>query len=188
MSAEPKNGREALRVRFSEAAKGVTELYRDAVVSYDAGYRDALLHVHRYVLLAVQSATASTGTSSHNGQQHVRTEFTPPQLPPSPPSLDAGHLLRFIQSTLKRRDALAAASRSVVRRRKRSSSRAERTAHGVCREDDRSTPYRRLQPPVAAVEKPGDLAVGDMLRDVHITPHAESDSGTTDDEDFAAML
>ncbi|RHW73251.1 hypothetical protein DPX39_040045700 [Trypanosoma brucei equiperdum] len=48
-----------LHRRFAEAAKGVTELYRNVTLSYNAGYRDALLLVERYALIAAQSGEAT---------------------------------------------------------------------------------------------------------------------------------
>ncbi|RNF27338.1 uncharacterized protein Tco025E_00408 [Trypanosoma conorhini] len=189
MSSNPKCGREALRVRFSDAAKSVSELYRTAVLSYDAGHRDALLCVHRYILLTTPGLAASSAALPHSGQSPVGAVGSSAP----PPSLDAERLLRFVQNSLRRHEVVAVASRGTRRRRKRSSSCVGRPAcggqpegeGGDTPEDAHGAPRRRVASPGRAVEEPG-AEVGDMLRDVRISHPVESESGTDDDDDLSA--
>ncbi|KAF8290701.1 hypothetical protein BCY84_00751 [Trypanosoma cruzi cruzi] len=188
MSTNPKCGREALRARFADAAKSVTELYRTAVVSYDAGYRDALLFVHRYILLDTPAAMTTDVVFPHSGQPPAKTA-NPLASARSP---DAERLLRFIQNTLKRHEAVLAASRGMSRRRKRSPGWIERSACGVYADGESSTmpdggrgaPCRRTSFSARVFEDSG-AEVHDMLSNVRIAHPAESDSGISDDE-FAA--
>lgn len=50
--ATPKGKKETLHEKFSEAAARLTELYKESTDAYEQGYHDALLYVHRYVLLS----------------------------------------------------------------------------------------------------------------------------------------
>ncbi|ESL11722.1 hypothetical protein TRSC58_00521 [Trypanosoma rangeli SC58] len=185
MSTNPKCGREALRVRFSDAATSISELYRTAVLSYDAGYRDALLYVHHYVLLNTPQAVAGDAVLPHSAQSPVGTTSSSA----SPPLLDAERLLRFIQNSLKRHEMVSVASRGTLRRRKRSSSCVDRPMCGLhpegeggaTLEDTHAVPRRRIASPERGVEEPG-VEVRDMLRDVRISRGGEFDSGTDDDE------
>ncbi|CBH10848.1 hypothetical protein, conserved [Trypanosoma brucei gambiense DAL972] len=70
MPIPPNNGREGLRQRFSEAAKSVSELYRDATYSYDAGYRDALLLVQRYALITAREEVTSYNLFGPNNRDN----------------------------------------------------------------------------------------------------------------------
>lgn len=186
MSANSKSGREALRVRFSEAAKSLTELYRDAAHSYDAGYRDALLYVHRYVLLNVPGAMAANAVSPQ--QAKVVDSAASSQ------SLNAGHLLLFIQNTLKRQEAVSLVARGTARQRKRTAYDMERHTHvlpaegesGVPHEVHRRAPSRRLYFPTPPADECSEV-VHDMLREVCISRPAEAEAGVFDDDAGAEM-
>ncbi|CCD12601.1 unnamed protein product [Trypanosoma congolense IL3000] len=138
MPTPSQSEREALRRRFSEAAKSLSELYRDATHSYDAGYRDALHLLQRYILIAssgntstpnffstVSGASCSTdrrrnanGSTTALSSQLQQKEGT--SVAEVPQVLDVTQLLGFIRNALKRHDVLSAASRGLARRRKRS--------------------------------------------------------------------
>ncbi|KAK7197553.1 hypothetical protein NESM_000705300 [Novymonas esmeraldas] len=48
-SSTPPREKELLQRKFSAAATALADLYRESSNSYEAGYRDALLFVHRYL-------------------------------------------------------------------------------------------------------------------------------------------
>lgn len=161
---EPRDcGQESLRRKFSSAASALTELYRESNSSYEAGFRDALLFVHRYVLLAsanrrVVCATSNTeategitqGSSSacstsegqeggtphrHSMGRDCSSSACPANVGTAAP-ITHEKLLNFLQSTLARRRERRAAARGPTARRPRSSSLDDQPLH-------RCVAYRR---------------------------------------------
>ncbi|KAG8344432.1 hypothetical protein ERJ75_000352000 [Trypanosoma vivax] len=149
MATNQQNGHEALRARFSDAARGVAELYCDALHSYNAGYRDALLHLHRFVLTAARnsgpvgassvkcpSATLGGGNgcipSGLGDCTTTSSVFT--AIGETPLLLDAGEVLGFIQRTLKCCDSFAS-PRTIAKERKRLRSGADHSPNLHCLDD-----------------------------------------------------
>lgn len=96
---------ETIHAKFSTAATSLTDLFKEATNAYESGYRDALLHVHRYLLLTA-SASAQTGQL-----------LTTPSLPPTP-AVSSRRLLHFIQVTLDQRRSRVANARGTTERRR----------------------------------------------------------------------
>lgn len=109
--------RARLHAKFSTAATALAELYRESSNAYEAGYRDALLFVQRYLQLSTPTpTTAATAT----GQQ-----------PPSPSAhsrssalcatVNAAQMMSFLQDTAAARRERMAVVRGVhsLRRRQR---------------------------------------------------------------------
>ncbi|CCW65541.1 unnamed protein product [Phytomonas sp. EM1] len=95
---------------FSAAAVALTKLYQESSNAYEDGYRDALLYVHRCVLL---TSRASSGMLN-SGEAFVSPDST----------VASQKLLNFIQKTLKLRKERVACARG--------------TAEGRCRPRDHS--------------------------------------------------
>ncbi|KAG5471513.1 hypothetical protein LSCM1_01606 [Leishmania martiniquensis] len=107
-SNTPAREKEQLHRKFSAAANALADLYRESSNSYEAGYRDALLFVQRYL----QSSSPVTERG----------------LPPSSAfsiceTVNAQHMAQFLQNTIATRRERMAAVRGIhsFRRRRRES-------------------------------------------------------------------
>lgn len=132
-SPRPLRAKEVLHTKFSCAAAALTELYKESTDAYEAGYRDALLYVHRYILLTSvrappprgeDSADAPHATSAPIQATEDRTE-EPATGWAAAPTLCAEYvvasdkILRFMQNTMQRRRERVALERGTAERRRR---------------------------------------------------------------------
>lgn len=101
---------------FSAAANALADLYRESSNSYEAGYRDALLFVQRY--LQSSSPVTERGLSPSSA------------LPSICETVNAQHMAQFLQHTIATRRERMAAVRGIhsLRRRGRES---EQGNHGI---------------------------------------------------------
>ncbi|GET91297.1 hypothetical protein, conserved [Leishmania tarentolae] len=104
----PARDKEHLHRMFSAAANALADLYRESSNSYEAGYRDALLFVQRYL----QSSSAVT----HSGHS-PSSAFTTCE------TVNAQHMAQFLQNTIATRRERMAVVRGIhsLRRRERES-------------------------------------------------------------------
>lgn len=137
----PSREKEVLHAKFSSAAAALTDLFRESTDAYEAGYRDALLYVHRYVLLTSvnhpQSGECSLVCSDGSGADDAGAVGVPRQDPALPertqgeeagsaspwssaPTLSSrsvvssSKLLRFIHNTVHRRQERVALERGTA--------------------------------------------------------------------------
>lgn len=129
--------KEVLHGKFSTAAAALTDLFRESTNAYEAGYRDALLYVHRYVLLtSVHNPQMSQLGSTHVHNTTVvlledpapgSTAAAPPLPGPwaAAPTLSTSSvvasekMLRFLHNTIQRRKDRVAAERGIAEHRRR---------------------------------------------------------------------
>ncbi|KAG5497149.1 hypothetical protein GH5_01685 [Leishmania sp. Ghana 2012 LV757] len=109
-SNTPAREKEQLHRKFSAAANALADLYRESSNSYEAGYRDALLFVQRYL----QSSSPIT--------EH---ELAPSSAFSICETVNAQHMAQFLQNTIATRRERMAAVRGIhsFRRRRRESER-----------------------------------------------------------------
>ncbi|KAG5497732.1 hypothetical protein JKF63_03998 [Porcisia hertigi] len=102
----PGGEKEQLHRRFSAAATALADLYRESSNSYEAGYRDALLFVQRYL----QGSSTITERGSYSSPTFSTYETVSTQ-----------HMTQFLQNTIAARRERMAAVRGThsLRRRRR---------------------------------------------------------------------
>ncbi|KPA74543.1 hypothetical protein ABB37_09192 [Leptomonas pyrrhocoris] len=113
-SASGANERERLHTKFAAAATALADLYRESSNSYEAGYRDALLFVQRYL-------QASTPMTSSQAPTAAATSFLSSSSSGLCTTVNAAQMMRFLQDTVAARRARMAVVRGVhsMRRRRR---------------------------------------------------------------------
>lgn len=104
----PPREKEQLQRKFSAAATALAELYRESSNAYEAGYRDALLFVQRY--LQGSPRLTDRGLAPSSAFSACET-------------VNAQHMAQFLQNTLTSRRERMAAVRGLhsLRRRRRDS-------------------------------------------------------------------
>ncbi|CAJ1031910.1 hypothetical protein, conserved [Leishmania lindenbergi] len=122
-SNTPAREKEQLHRKFSAAANALADLYRESSNSYEAGYRDALLFVQRYL----QSISP----------------ITERRLPPSSAfsmceTVNAQHMSQFLQNTIAARRERMAAVRGIhsLRRRGRENEQENSRLGDACMVSD----------------------------------------------------
>lgn len=114
-TAHGTSDRARLHAKFATAATALADLYRESSNAYEAGYRDALLFVQRYLQPSTTNATNTNGAASPSNSPAASTLGT---------TLNAAQMMRFLQDTVAARRERMAAVRGVhsMRRRQRDAS------------------------------------------------------------------